>query len=81
MLPKHILDSIHFYVETGKCGHCIEAIASNNLVNVVGRADSEYEKHLFEIVRYFYNKLPSDCWGSAEKVKEYRKKLNSQLDS
>lgn len=72
---EHIKESLERYVEHKiPTGGFLEAVLSNNLVEAVGRADSENIQRLPEIVRYVYNKLPSSCWGSPEKVKEW---LNS----
>lgn len=72
---EHIKESLERYVEHKiPTGGFLEAVLSNNLADAVGKADNENIQRLPEIVRFVYTKLPSSCWGSPEKVKEW---LNS----
>lgn len=72
---EHIKESLKRYVENKTpTGGFLEAVLSNDLVGAIGRADSENINRLPEIVRYIYNTLPSNCWGSREKVVQW---LNS----
>lgn len=72
---EHIKESLKRYVENKiPTGGFLEAVLSNDLVGAIGRADSENINRLPEIVRYVYNALPPNCWGSREKVVQW---LNS----
>lgn len=72
---EYIKESLKRYVENKiPTGGFLEAVLSNDLVGAIGRADSENISRLPEIVRYIYNTLPSNCWGSREKVVQW---LNS----
>ena len=53
------------HIETG--GFLL-AVLRNDLSDAVGRADDGNIKNLAEIVRYVYNDLPDECWGSRVKV-------------
>ena len=72
MIPQSTRDAIDRYVND----HCpiggfLKAVLSNDLVASFGRADEENRKALFEIVSYVYNEIPSNCWGSPEKVTKW----------
>jgi len=68
-IPEHMVASILKYVEFGiRPGSFLQAIICNNLKEAVGQADNENLKNLPAFVNYFYNKTPSICWGSLEKM-------------
>jgi hypothetical protein len=52
-------------------GSFLFAVLSNNLVEAFRRADDGNAAAMQEIVAYCYNKLPSECWGSKEKVEAW----------
>ena len=52
-------------------GGFLRAVLSNNLVEAVGMADEENLKALPEIVRYCYNEIPGNCWGSERDVEKW----------
>lgn len=56
-------------------GSFLTAVLQNNLAEACGRADSSNSSNISNIVGYIYNHLPSNSWGSAEKVQEYLKQL------
>jgi len=60
-------------------GSFLTAVLSNNLTQACGRADDSNLRALPDIVRYCYNELPSDCWGSPEKVEAWRAKTLAAL--
>ncbi|MCC7510200.1 MAG: hypothetical protein IT464_12640 [Planctomycetes bacterium] len=47
---------------------CAEALLRNDLKGFFDRADGNTLKYAYAIFKYCYNKLPSPCWGSPEKV-------------
>lgn len=68
-VPENILHSLDLYVSEGIApGSCTLAILSNDLQDAYGRADPTTAAAMQDIVRYIYNCLPSDAWGSREKV-------------
>ena len=65
MIPSHTLAALNRYVEHKLApGGFLTAVLSNDLFGAVARADSENLVALPDIVKYIYNELPSDCWGS-----------------
>ena len=52
-------------------GGFLRAVLSNNLVEAVGMADEENLKALPVIVRYCYNEIPGNCWGSEQYVEKW----------
>lgn len=51
-----------------RTGGFLRAVLANDLFEAFGRADDNNIRDMHEIVRFVYNKLPSVCWGSYEKV-------------
>lgn len=49
-------------------GDCLRAILSNDLFGAFGRADEFTKADMDLIVKFIYNQLPGDCWGSSERV-------------
>ena len=75
MIPSHIRGAVERYVEEGiEPGGFLSAVIKNDLVNAIGRADSINKEHLEDIVRWFYNYAPADCWGSEENMREWIKR-------
>ena len=73
LIQPHIRIAIDAWAETGcPVGHFLTAVLSNNLIDAVGQADEMNLRALPAIVAYIYNEIPSGCWGSPEKVKEWR---------
>lgn len=71
-IPNNIKDSIDRYVEHGiSPGSFTRAVLENNLANAIGRSDDYSYNNLSAIVRYVYNKIPSNCWGSKEAVEKW----------
>lgn len=52
-------------------GGFLQAVLENNLLEAFGSADSDNLRDLQEIVQYCYWELPSSCWGSPQKVREW----------
>lgn len=71
----HLIPSFDRYVQHKiPTGGFLEACLRNDLKEAVGRADNQNIRLLPEIVAYMYNELPSDCWGSPERVKRFLKR-------
>lgn len=63
------LESIRDYVEHGADpGSFLAAIICNDLKATVAQADDTNMANIPAFVCYFYNEVPSDCWGSSEKM-------------
>lgn len=56
-------------------GSFMTAVLENNLMQAMGRADRENSANLKNIVGYIYNHLPSNSWGSRDRVENYVKSL------
>lgn len=71
-------DAINRYVNQHiPTGDFLYAVLTNNLKESFAQADDENGRDLKEIVNYCYWEIPSECWGSPEKVRvwlEGRKK-------
>lgn len=52
-------------------GGFLTAVLENNLMEAIGRADRVNRINLHEICKYIYNNLPSESWGSREKVQNH----------
>lgn len=76
-LPEDTQEALDNYVKYGHCGHFILAVVENNLIQAYNRADADNVAHMQDIVRYVYNKMPSDCWGSKDKVEKW---IDARID-
>jgi hypothetical protein len=73
MIPTRIKEAIDLHVTHGQsCGSFVSAVLLNDLKDSIGMADEECLANIRDIVGYCYNKLPSCCWGSKEKVRVWR---------
>jgi hypothetical protein len=71
-IPDRMMPGIERYVEQRIIpGDFLQAVICNDLKEAVGRADDENMDNLPAYVAYFYNKAPSECWGSKEKMKRW----------
>lgn len=52
-------------------GGFLQAVLENDLMEAFARADETSRANLFEIVCFVYNELPSNCYGSKDKVREW----------
>lgn len=57
-------------------GSFMTAVLENNLVEAFGRADMDNEINMKNIVGYVYNHLPSNSWGSPQRVQDYLKQFH-----
>lgn len=72
-LPAHILSNLYDYVQEGRSvGHFLTGLLENDLQKALGHADQENQHLIVLWARYVYNRLPSGCWGSPEKVKQWQ---------
>ena len=71
-MPDMTLHCLKEYVENRvPPGGFLYAVLTNNLIESFGRADEGNSASLQQIVRYLYNEMPADCWGSPAKVKAW----------
>lgn len=66
-LPDHIVGGVTRYIEDGiKPGGFLCAVISNDLKGAVARADHINIQAIPNIVAWFYNNAPKECWGSED---------------
>lgn len=64
-----IIEGIRQFADKGiPPGDFLWAVLSNDLKEAFGRADEGNIAAMFGIMSYCYNEIPSDCWGSIQKV-------------
>ena len=67
-LQDHI-ETIQRYLEGGcEPGSGTRAILENDLLGAVQRLDLQSQTLLVPIVKYLYNNVPMECWGSRRRV-------------
>ena len=72
IIPKNTLAGLKRYAKDRiHPGGFLIAVLENNLRKSFRQADKANREALFEIVCHCYNKLPSICWGSPEKVENW----------
>ena len=81
-VPTRTIRSINNYVTDGLVpGDFLTAVLENKLIEAFSRADAENLNAMEDIVRYIYNEIPMDAWGSEDEVEkwiELRKKKNKE---
>lgn len=74
VIPHAVLESLVGHAEEGApTGGFAHACLENNLAEAFGRADWKSKPALEHIVRFMWNELPATCWGSTEKVAEWKR--------
>lgn len=72
---KGIIATLRRYVDDKiPTGGFLQSVLSNDLTEACVRADDINRYILFDIVKYIYNNLPMNCWGSPEKVQRWLEK-------
>jgi hypothetical protein len=78
-IPPLIQAGIDRYVNDGRPpGDFLTAVICNNLKEAVGRADQDSLAALHSIVAYFYNMVPSVCWGTKERMRDWMEAKHNQ---
>lgn len=71
-IPGHMRQSLFDYIEMGTPpGGFLRAVLINDLREACARADPINRHRLFTYVCFLYNKAPSSCWGSEERVQTW----------
>jgi len=72
-IPEHTQHSIDMFVELGHgVGGFLTAVLTNDLFGAVAKADAESLEALGDIVRYIYNNVPQECYGSVDAVSRWK---------
>ena len=75
-IKQSTIEQIDNYVKEGiPPGGFVRAVLENDLMGSCSRADEENAAALHDICSCIYNKVPTACYGSPEKVREW---LNSK---
>ena len=71
-VPAHTLAALERYVERKYMpGGFLTSVLCNDLFGAVCRADLENLPALPAICEFVYNRMPSESWGSQEKMWKY----------
>ena len=74
-IPESMHHGLEHYIQYGiPGGGFLSAIFENNLVRAAGAADVWNMPALPAYANYLYNHMPSDAWGSADKVAHWVQK-------
>jgi len=72
-LPEGLRGGAQRWIENGIVpGSFLTAVIRNDLTESFAQADDMNIKRMFDIVSFFYNEAPSQCWGSREKMIAWR---------
>ena len=72
---SYMTEAVKRYVEEGEAvGHFLTALLSNDLVGAFSRADDSNREKMWDWVKFLWNEVPSNCWGSREQVIRWQKK-------
>jgi len=72
-LPDRTRLALDEWAEYGQLpGGFVTAVLENDLMGAMSRADLSNAAAIDAITKYVYNHLPAACWGSPEKVREWR---------
>lgn len=68
-VPPRLLEALRAYaIERRATGQFLRAVLENDFQGAIGRADPESLSAIKGIAEYVFGALPSQCWGSREKI-------------
>ena len=74
-IPAHMKEAVVDYVVHGYYpGDFLRAVLRNDLCDALGRADPNNFNALRSWVSFMYNEIPSEAWGSQEKIEKWCEK-------
>jgi len=72
LLPPHIRGGVKRYIEEYiPPGDFLQQVICNKLKESFMRADDINTSRMWNIVNFFYNEAPMNCWGSKEKMQSW----------
>lgn len=72
-VPNHLVSGLAMYIVLGiRPGGFLTAVLENDLKGAVSCGDVNSLSGLVDIVRYLYSYVPARCWGSPNKVEEWK---------
>lgn len=73
-IPDYMAGGIKRYIEDGiPPGDFLSAIITNDLRTAVFHADDYNIRNIPAYIFYFYNEVPSTCWGSVKSMSDWIK--------
>jgi len=73
LVPEHMRHGVRLWVEHGiEGGDFLMSVVENDLRRACWHADAINRVRLHDIVTFFWNYTPADCWGSPEAVRRWR---------
>lgn len=73
MIPEHMKKPFQLWIDHAiPPGSFGMAIITNDLKQAVMRADHININHIPQIVQWFYNYAPAQCWGSVENAENWK---------
>ncbi len=73
-IPEVTQHGLMMYVKYGIApGSFLTAVLTNNLFEAYHFADDVHINSMSALVKFIYNKLPNDCYGTVDKVSEFIK--------
>jgi hypothetical protein len=79
-LTDQNLAPLHNWVDTGWLpAGFLQTVMANDLIGAVERADAENIHKIPAYIAWLYNQAPSDCWGSAKKIRAWHDKKLAEL--
>lgn len=71
-MKQSTLEALERYRDYGiATGDFLFSVMINNLSRTIAHADEQNLADLVEIVRFVYNDMPSGCWGTEDKVRDW----------
>lgn len=73
-LPQWIQHDLTTYLAEGDYGGSdfLKAVLTNSLSDTIGHMSDDCLVYLRSLVMVIFNRMPSECWGSKEKVKAWQ---------
>jgi hypothetical protein len=80
LCPSHLRESLNEYVLRGReTGGFLRFVLENNLQGAISNADHANLRLLPHIVAWVHDNVPSNTWGSPEKVRAHLVKKRKEM--
>jgi hypothetical protein len=75
-ITEQCKDALDLYVSHGvPPGHFLTAVICNDLLSACNHADHMNITRIPEYVKYLFNEVPGNCWGSTEAMQTWMEKF------
>lgn len=75
LLPEHIREGARKYIEEGRHpGGFLTAVVQNDLFSAFAKSDEINARRMRDILYFFWNEAPGECFGGKDKMDEWIKK-------